>query len=62
VTVVEDLEGQRVLPRHQRHEILVGEALDLGTSQLDLLGDLLEGLPRKWLRAFRKVGSCRVRR
>jgi hypothetical protein len=30
VPVVEDLEGQRVLASHQRHQILVGQALELG--------------------------------
>jgi hypothetical protein len=36
VAVVEDLEGERVLPRDQRHQVLVREALELAACQLDL--------------------------
>ena len=34
VPVVEDLEGQRVLASHQRHEVLVGQALQLSAGHV----------------------------
>jgi hypothetical protein len=36
MAVVEDLEGERVLPRDQRHQVLVRQALQLAARQLDL--------------------------